>query len=157
MVARKVPTDRQPWKTLYLIQFFATLLLVKIPAWTIWYLVPSHRPRSSWTLKRALIVRTIKELFTLEVSITDKPDPTRDVPESELTDAKFVWVNGVPDELFNGELRWVAEITGARPAKIAGYWLYKTGYAWTGPRARPGEKTVLHLHGGAFHVGWSTS
>lgn len=155
-MAESPPIDRQPWKTLYLIWFFATLILVKIPAWTIWYLVPSHRPRRAWAIKRAVIVRTVKELFTLQVGITDKPDPTREVPDNELTDAKFVWVNPIPDELFNGEIRRVAEITGARPTKIAGYWLYKKGYAWTGPRAKPGEKTILHLHGGAFYVSTKT-
>ncbi|KAI0753228.1 alpha/beta-hydrolase [Daedaleopsis nitida] len=148
------PIDRQPWKTLYLIRFFATLLFVKLPLWLIWYSIPWHRPRSSWTIKRAIIVRTIKELFTLEVSIGDDArDPTREVPDSELEDAKFVWVEPVPDELFCGEIRRVASITGAQPTRIAGYWLLRQGYAWTGPRAKPGEKTVLHLHGGAFYIG----
>ncbi len=146
-------SESQPWKTLYLIWFFATLILVKLPAWFIWYLVPSHRPRRSWTIKRALIVRTIRELWTLEVDIDDeKRDPSEEVPDSELTDAKFVWVDGIPDKLFCGEVHRIADITNVRPTRIAGYWLFQKNYDWTGPRAKLGEKTILHLHGGAFYV-----
>ena len=104
-------------------------------------------------MKRALIIRTIKELFTLKVRIgSGSQGPCREVPDSELTDAKFVWVEGIPDELFVGELRRLADITGARPQRRPGYWLLKEGVAYPGPQARPGEKTVLHLHGGAFYV-----
>ncbi|TFK89326.1 alpha/beta-hydrolase [Polyporus arcularius HHB13444] len=147
-------SESQPWKTLYLIWFFATLILVKLPAWFIWYLVPSHRPRRSWTIKRALIVRTIRELWTLEVDIDDeKRDPSEEVPDSELTDAKFVWVDGIPDKLFRGEVHRIADITNVHPTRIAGYWLFQKNYDWIGLRAKLGEKTILHLHGGAFYVG----
>ena len=145
--------SQQPWKVLYLLWFFATLIFVKLPAWFVWYLVPSHRPCRSWTIKRALIIRTIRELWTPDVDIDDdKRDPNKEVPDSELTDAKFVWVDGIPEGLFCGETRRIAELTNVCSARITGYWLLRKNYGWTGPRARAGERTILHLHGGAFYV-----
>lgn len=145
--------DRQPFKTIYLVYFAATLVFVKIPCWTLWYLRPSHRPRPSWTLKRALIVRIMKELFTIKVKIGSSEDTSmREVPDSELKDAKFTWVEPIPDDLFCGEVRRLADITGAQPIKRAGFWLLKKDSVWLGPKAQPGEKTVMHLHGGAFYV-----
>ncbi|RDX54212.1 alpha/beta-hydrolase [Lentinus brumalis] len=144
----------QPLKGLYLAYFVSSFVFVKAPLWLVRYLVPSLRPRPTWTLKRAMIVRAFQELFSIKVELKRKKrDPLAEVSDSALVDAKFVWVEPVPDELFIGEVRRVAEITGATPAKIAGYWLLKKGSTWTGPKANPGEKTVLHLHGGAFHIG----
>ncbi|KAI0700123.1 Alpha/Beta hydrolase protein [Cerioporus squamosus] len=138
----------QPLKGLYLTYFVSSFVFVKVPFWFVRYLVPSLRPRPTWTLKRAMIVRAFQELFSIKVEIKHKKrDPLAEVSDSSLVDAKFVWVEPVPDELFTGEVRRVAEITGARPAKIAG------GPPGTGPKATPGEKTLLHLHGGAFHIG----
>ena len=143
----------QPLKGLYLVYFASSLVFVKAPFWLVRYLSPSLRPRPTWTLKRAMIVRAFQELFSMKVQPKRKKrDPLAEVPDSSLVDAKFVWVEPVPDELFTGEIRRVAEITGMKPAKIAGYWLLKKGSTWTGPKANPGEKIVLHMHGGAFHV-----
>ena len=143
----------QPLKGLYFVYFASSLVFVKVPFWFLRYLSPSSRPRPTWTLKRAIIVRTIQELFSMKVPPgRKKRDPLAEVPDSSLVDAKFVWVEPVPDELFTGEIRRIAEITGVKPAKIAGYWLLKKGSTWAGPKANPGEKIVLHMHGGAFHV-----
>ncbi|KAI0761786.1 alpha/beta-hydrolase [Trametes elegans] len=145
--------DYQPFKGMYIAYFVLSLLSVKLPYWTIKYSIRSQRPRRAWTLKRALIVRTIRELFSMKVDVGREQKAGRGVDDSTLTDAKFVWVEGIPDELFCGEIRRAAEITGTRPARIPGYWLLKKGYTWTGPKAKPGEKTLLHFHGGAFYIG----
>ncbi|KAL1945071.1 hypothetical protein VTO73DRAFT_2691 [Trametes versicolor] len=145
--------EYQPLKAIYLLLFTLILLLIKLPVWTLNYLPRSRRPRTAWTLGRSLIVRTLQELWTLKVDVRGQPAPVVEVADSELTDAKFTWVAPLPDKLLCGEVRRVAEITGAEPARIAGYWLLKQGAPWTGPRAKPGEKTVLHMHGGGFRIG----
>lgn len=144
--------EYQPLKAIYLLLFTLILLLIKLPVWTLNYLPRSRRPRTAWTLGRSLIVRTLQELWTLKVDVRGQPAPVVEVADSDLTDAKFTWVAPLPDKLLCGEVRRVAEITGAEPARIAGYWLLKQGAPWTGPRAKPGEKTVLHMHGGGFRV-----
>ncbi|RPD69152.1 hypothetical protein L226DRAFT_616992 [Lentinus tigrinus ALCF2SS1-7] len=126
-----------PWKTLYLISFFATLILVKLPTWFVWYLVPSHRPHHTWTIKWALIVRTIRELWTLEADVDDeKQDPDEEVPDSKLTDdAKFVREGEGQSgswRSFCVEIYRVAEMTSVQPTGIAGYRLLRKNYGWTG-------------------------
>ncbi|KAH9849888.1 alpha/beta-hydrolase [Lenzites betulinus] len=142
----------QPFKSLYLIYFATSLLLIKLPAWTLWYTIPSHRSRPSWTLKRSLIVRTIQELFDMKVDLKSEQAPPQEVPDGSLKNAKFTWIQGVPEDLITGEVRRLAEITGVRPAKVAGYWLLKEDTHWDTLKAKPGEKTVIHLHGGAYHL-----
>ncbi|KAI9062712.1 alpha/beta-hydrolase [Trametes sanguinea] len=133
--------DHQPFKALYIAYFATSLVLVKLPLWTVYYLPRLNRPRRSWTVKRCLIVRLIKELFTMKVDLTPENAPAvpTEVPDATLTDAKFVWVDPIPDELFCGE--------------GTGLLAPKKGSTWHGPTAKPGEKTVLHMHGGAFYLG----
>ena len=158
-MAKSKLLSRQPIKTVYLL-YFAISILVQIPFWFLVFLLfPARRPRPAWSLKRAMIVRTFQELFTIRIEPSAKRrDPLKEVLDSSLKDAKFCWIpplaeaaDGEPS-LLCGELRRVAEIAGVRPTKIAGYWLLKKGAKWEGEKAKPGEKTVLHLHGGAFYV-----
>ncbi|KAI0630800.1 alpha/beta-hydrolase [Trametes polyzona] len=139
----------QPFKTLYVAYFAFSLVFVKIPLWTAWYTPRSHRYRPSWTLKRNLIVRTIQELFTMKVDF-DSVQPPLSEPAGELKDAKFTWIDPLPDDLFAGEVREYANKTGVKPVRTAGYWLLKAGTKWEGLKAKPGEKTVMHFHGGAY-------
>ncbi|KAI0358247.1 alpha/beta-hydrolase [Trametes cingulata] len=145
----------QPFKGLYMVYFASTLIFFKVPFFVLQYLPRSRRPRSTWTLKRSLIVRTIQELFSFKVPFGLKTalDSPVEVPDKALTDAKFVWVDGIPEELLCGEVQRIAQITGVKPARIPGYWLLKKGSSWGGPKAKSGEKTLLHMHGGAFHLG----
>ncbi|KAI0332711.1 alpha/beta-hydrolase [Cubamyces sp. BRFM 1775] len=149
--------NQQPFKAIYLVYAATSLVFVKLPCWTLWYLRPSARPRRSWTLKRALIVRVLQDLFTIGTVVDmrggPKPAVAARLPDSALKDARSAWVEPIPEELFCGKLRRYAEITGVKPVGIPGYWLLKKGYKWNGHKAMPGEKTVLHLHGGAFAYG----
>ncbi|KAH9893199.1 alpha/beta-hydrolase [Cubamyces lactineus] len=153
--------NRQPLKALYLVYVATSLVFVKLPFWTLYYLPRSTRPRRAWTLKRTLIVRTIQTLFATgrNVDMRGGPKPAvaakLDDDDKVLRDAhaKSAWIEPIPEELFCGELKRYAEITGVEPVRIPGYWLLKKGYEWTSHRAMPGEKTVLHFHGGAFTIG----
>ncbi len=148
--------DYQPFKALYLLYFASSFVFVKAPFWSIRFIVPANRPRKTWSLKRAMIVRALQELFSMRVTPRSKlrDHLAAEIPDSQLVDSKFVWIPPLPNDLFSGELRRVAEITGVQPTKIAGFWILKSrsSQSWTGPKAKPGEKTILHMHGGAFYV-----
>ncbi|KAJ8496044.1 hypothetical protein ONZ51_g1348 [Trametes cubensis] len=150
-----IDINKQPWTTLYLAYYIAALVFGRWPYWTIKYIPRSNRPRQAWTLTRCLIVKTFQYLFSCPVDISPGVVPAAPtiIPDSQLTDAKSNWVEPIPNELFTGEIRRYADITGVQPARVPGYWLLKKGYNWTGPKAKPGEKTLLHLHGGAFTAG----
>lgn len=147
----------QPVKALYLVYFLTSLILVKAPFWFIRYLLPSQRPRLAWTMKRSIILRAMQEVLGMRVRVrANKRDPFKEVLDSSLTDAKYIRLEGVSESdttLFCGEIRRLAETTGAKPAKVAGYWFLKKGATWDGPQARDGEMVALHVHGGAFIVG----
>ncbi|OBZ76418.1 Esterase [Grifola frondosa] len=149
---------RQPFRALFFVYFFTTLVFFKIPIWVFRYLPHANRPRSTWTIKRCLIIRAFQDLlvFSSKVGSVQKPSPTKEVADKELTNAKFAWVEGIDEgsELFCGVLKQYAEKTGVHHVRIPGYWLLKKGTKWVGEgKAREGERTVLHLHGGAFYMG----
>ncbi|KAI0664480.1 alpha/beta-hydrolase [Cubamyces menziesii] len=153
--------NRQPFKSLYLVYVATSLVFVKLPIWTLYYLPRSTRPRRAWSLKRTLIVRTIQTLFatgrTVDMRGGAKPAVADKLDDADKVlrdaNAKSAWIEPIPEELFCGELRRYAEITGVAPVRIPGYWMLKKGYEWTSHKAMPGEKTVLHFHGGAFTIG----
>ncbi|KAH9849838.1 alpha/beta-hydrolase [Lenzites betulinus] len=144
--------EYQPLKALYLI-YFATSFLVKLPIWASWYIIPSRRLRPSWTLKRSMIVRIAQELEGMKVELKSENAPPKEVADSSLKDAKFTWIERIPEDLFAGEVRRYANITGVQPVRTAGFWLLKENTPWDSVKAKPGEKTVLHFHGGAYYIG----
>ncbi|CDO69546.1 hypothetical protein BN946_scf184785.g51 [Trametes cinnabarina] len=82
-----------------------------------------------------------------------RPPPTSDVT---LKDASVIWIDGLAEDskVFCGEVRRFADITGVKPTRFAAYWLYRAGGSPAkGAKAKPGEKIVMHIHGGAFYVG----
>ncbi|KDQ50971.1 hypothetical protein JAAARDRAFT_41599 [Jaapia argillacea MUCL 33604] len=145
----------QPFKGIYLTYLVFTLVFFRLPIWILYYLNPGNRPRRTWTLKRCLAVEALRIFVALnEVNPIQGRDPTKEVPDNELTDAKFVWVNELADDVFCGEVRRAADQAKVVSSRLPGYWLLKKGMRLDdGWRARPKEKTLLHLHGGLFYIG----
>ena len=56
-------TRKQPWRTLYLMYQVITTIFLRLPLWVIYYALPSNRPKSTWTLKRAVMIRAVKLLM----------------------------------------------------------------------------------------------
>ncbi|KAI0331841.1 alpha/beta-hydrolase [Cubamyces sp. BRFM 1775] len=146
---------KQPLKTIYVIGVvFYTL--ASIPVLVIKYALPSQRPRRTWTLKRALTVHLVRSAVG---KLIYGAAPILDPPlESYKKDAKrIVSIEPTPD-LVVGEIRELAEKNGVKPEKLAGFWLGPTGPdGVAGQRARPEERVVMHLHGGAHIMGGAHS
>ncbi|EIW51692.1 alpha/beta-hydrolase [Trametes versicolor FP-101664 SS1] len=147
---------RQPFKGAYLAYLVLSTLFVRVPLWYIWFLPRSNRPKASWPLSRCIRVMLMRELTGLPTKVGLRS--THDVPksDSELKDAKFVWVEGLPEnaDAFCGEVRKAAETAGVKTERVPTYWYIKPGS--TVPqdlKAKTGEITILHIHGGAFHLG----
>ncbi|KZT26198.1 alpha/beta-hydrolase [Neolentinus lepideus HHB14362 ss-1] len=131
----------QPSRSLY-VAYFGLSLLIKFPAWCIYYIQRRNRQRPSWTLKRCLIISVAQSLsaFPVKLNFRQKIDPS-----AKYKDAQFAWMEPVRDDLVRGQLKFYAKDPGVVPARVSGYWLFKP--------AREDEKTVLHFRVGAFTTG----
>lgn len=148
-----MPLHRQPWKFHYLI-YLAIKVVVKLPFWTLLSIPRSRRPRSSWSLGRCLRLYLYQTVLGLPFKlILSKRYMTSEIPDSELPNSKFVWVEGVEEKSIQGPVRVWAKIANVKPTRISGYWQFKEGTPTTGTlQAKDDEKVVYNLHGGAFVV-----
>ena len=144
----------QPLKTLFFLYSFFLYLFVKVPYWTIASLLPSTRPRPSWTLSRTLTVNTLNYMLDV-VFATCSFNAMRVDPKTLEGAAEangLVWVDPTP-ELLLGEVKEIADLNDVSAIRIAGYWLGKRGSSNTvGQSAEPGEKVVYELHGVFLHI-----
>lgn len=146
-------TRRQPFSTIY-VAYFLGKLLFHIPLWFIFYLPRANRPRTTWTISRCIYVRGLRYLVSLPSKIGNRA-AAQPKEGTLFKNGKCVWVEGLAEdsELFSGEVGRIAAATGARPAKFPAYWHFRPGEALgVDGKANENERTVLHLHGGAFYV-----
>ncbi|KDQ28795.1 hypothetical protein PLEOSDRAFT_156533 [Pleurotus ostreatus PC15] len=143
----------QPFKTLYFFGVALSFLFVKLPFWTVRYLVPAWRPVREWSLSRMLLIKSLGVLFTtmFDTSIDSlKCDPEKEGPPDEVG---LVWIEP-KQELVVGEIKSAAQVNNIHPIKVAGFWYGKRGEnGQVGQAAGPDEKVIYELHGGGFVLG----
>ncbi|KAH7343936.1 Alpha/Beta hydrolase protein [Rhizoctonia solani] len=141
-----------PFGFLYLL-YRRSLVLLKLPFWTALYFIGVNKPRSSWTLKKTLLLNAIREILDAPSRTGNARgrDFTKEVAAKDCQDAHFIWVDSVPSELIVGEIKRLAQVCGAQSVRIPAYGFGK----WDSARdlARDGERIVLNLHGGAYIAG----
>ncbi|OJA14375.1 hypothetical protein AZE42_12088 [Rhizopogon vesiculosus] len=141
----------QPYKGLYLGYQLLSTMFVRVPIWSLRYLLPSMRPVSTWSWMHAMLVACVRHVIHI-LSITDSIFPTPDYNAVAPTkEATGVWVEGAPSELIMDELKLWASISKVAPARIPGYWYGRSG---TTPKPtqspQPGEKVFYCFHGGGY-------
>ncbi|KAL7278968.1 hypothetical protein ACG7TL_006800 [Trametes sanguinea] len=140
---------QQPLKALFLLGTVA-YIAVAIPVWALTNALPSWRPRRSWPLKRAVLVNLVRLYVGITYHIGAPPYPPLEWYEKDAP--SIAWVEPATPDLIVGEIRELAEQNGVEPVKVGGFWLGPKGPdGVAGQRAKPGERVVYHLHGGA-HV-----
>ncbi|CCO37735.1 Esterase [Rhizoctonia solani AG-1 IB] len=142
----------RPFGFLYML-YKRILILAKTPFQAVLYLLGVNKLRSSWTLKKVLVLSAIREIINApaRTGISGGRDHTKEVAAKDCLDAKFIWVNGVPDEFVVGEIKRLAQTCGAQSVRIPAYGFGNWGSS--GDLARDGEKIVLNLHGGGYIIG----
>ncbi|KAH9922556.1 Alpha/Beta hydrolase protein [Amylocystis lapponica] len=141
----------QPFKGVVFVGSVLILLFIRLPFWTLINIIPSWRPRRSWSLGRSLIVQGYRSILGIAYT-TSLPGPpgesVRTTPSSG-----FVSVDASPD-LVVGEILELAELNHVQPAKISGYWYGIRGPSGeVGYKAVPGQKVIYHFHGGGYVMG----
>ncbi|KAG8936835.1 hypothetical protein FRC02_010697 [Tulasnella sp. 418] len=143
-------------KAFYVVTF-VLLLCMKLPSWLLNDLVPSRRPRQTWDFRRSFFVRMFKHSavsLALELGLGiggNGRDPRAPVHESDMKDAKHIFVEPFPLDYIKGEVKKYVEKAQVGPEKIGGYWFGKRGEKG-GPVPPPeeNEMVVMHCHGGAY-------
>ncbi|EIW83152.1 alpha beta-hydrolase [Coniophora puteana RWD-64-598 SS2] len=140
---------KQPWKALYL-TFQLTSLLVRIPLWSLFLLIPRFRPCSEWSFAHAVMVFAIKqvtEIFSNTGEFLPVPDHRTIKP---ATRAKGVWVDAAAHAIVGDLVHWAC-IAGVQPERIPGYWHRRVGVNLEHDSpAQKGEKVIYRIHGGGF-------
>ncbi|KAI9061124.1 alpha/beta-hydrolase [Trametes sanguinea] len=144
---------KQPLKAVFLIGS-VVYIVFSLPIWALTASLPSWRPRRSWSLWRAVMVKIVRTGVKIMFAI----DPPQFPPlESYKKDASsIVWVEPAPPDLIVGEIRELAEKNEVKSVKIGGFWLGPKGPdGVAGQRAKPEERVIYHLHGGGHVMGSS--
>ncbi|KAF8572609.1 alpha/beta-hydrolase, partial [Ramaria rubella] len=139
----------QPIAVFYIFTSILAMAFIRLPYWLITSIVPSGRPRRSWTLGRSLTIYSM-QTFTGIIYKTGYSALLND-PEAAKRDADalgLVSFEAVP-QFVQGDLKQLAQRNGVEPEPCSGYW-YGDRSGGVQRRAEPGEKVVLHMHGGGF-------
>ncbi|KAI9690902.1 MAG: hypothetical protein M1822_008522 [Bathelium mastoideum] len=159
---RRATLTRQPLKALWVLLAVSTTL-VRLPFWTLLYLLPSLRPHPQWTFRQALGVRIVR-LIIFQTSLVEAKPPTPLTPGGEKN--RFVVIDPADDtykSCFAGVLLPASSDAphAVKPQRLGATWYPSPPIAPvqpSEPASRPaadgdGGDVVLHLHGGAFVVG----
>ncbi|EIW58776.1 alpha/beta-hydrolase [Trametes versicolor FP-101664 SS1] len=147
---------RQPLQTFYYLYVAFSLLLVRVPYWTIRYALPSTRP-VPWSLGRMVLVKCYRVLITtiFRTTVTTMCfDPTAVEKSGKGDQLGLVWTEPAPDLIVLDEIKEAARVNNIKPERTAGYWLGKRGPdGKVGQQAGPDEKVIYGFHGGGFVMG----
>ncbi|KAF7796925.1 hypothetical protein EIP86_008110 [Pleurotus ostreatoroseus] len=149
-VTASTPYGKQPWYTIYLAYQLTTTILLRLPLWVLYYAVPSNRPKPTWSLKRAIMLRIVKLLICMGYMVGPLGHTPSYLAIEDGPNVRAVWIAPTP-QLVIGKLKEWAVAAGVESVRIPGYWHHKAGDDRApGTSARPGEKVLLALHGGAY-------
>ncbi|KDQ51427.1 hypothetical protein JAAARDRAFT_199076 [Jaapia argillacea MUCL 33604] len=138
---------KQPYEALYAVSLL-TSYLIRVPYWVLISLLPSTRPRPSWTFFEAFIVHSNKFLFfgrCLPDGYQPEAVDVADIPEQKTLKKSHVVVIPPAKEKY---LAGMATIDPSIvPISIPGYFF---GDERERTKALPGEKVWLLAHGGGY-------
>ncbi|KLO16755.1 alpha/beta-hydrolase [Schizopora paradoxa] len=146
---------RQPLWTVYVIYFVLSTFFVRVPIWVVTALIPSSRPRRSWSISRSFIFPALRAAldgcFRISFPSSSKHDPEYVATSEDAQKFNFTWCPSVPKDLLVGEVEEIAQRNGVELQKTYGYWFTRPGYSGAANgAAQSDEKVILHLHGGGY-------
>ncbi|KAI0915968.1 hypothetical protein AcV5_003432 [Taiwanofungus camphoratus] len=145
----------QPLRAVYYVYYSISILFVRLPYWCLISLAPAWRPRRSWTLSRAVIIRALAAFTNMMFKTGLRPNCANVKKDARSANRLgFLWVDGVPQDMLKEEIANLAIVNGVSPSPIPGYWHGARGpNSEYGQRATVGEKVLYMLHGGGYTAG----
>jgi hypothetical protein len=138
---------KQPFKAIYIATRLLALIAL-VPSWLITYSI-LPRPRASWTLGESVLVRILRWIMPLNATCGLSPmatDKTRQVPETELKETSFVWIEPARDVFLKGS----ALDPLVSSIRIPGYIWPKAGDLG---KSDDTALVGLFVHGGGYMMG----
>lgn len=138
-------TFYHPFKAFYIASRLLALIAL-VPSWSVYYALFS-RPRKSWTLREAVNVRLIRWIMPLNAACRMSPlttDKTREVPQTELKETSFIWVEPANATLIRG----IAHDEMIGPVRVPAY-VWPKG----GALDKDDGLVGLWIHGGGYMMG----
>ncbi|WFD21439.1 hypothetical protein MEQU1_000088 [Malassezia equina] len=153
----------EPLRTLYIVYFFCYMTFIYIPIRALVCIPRCGRPRPSWSWKKSVMVSLIRSCTILicktRIMLPGQPA----VGEPKVRKSKFVRIDPkdvLPAEpekhgdILRGELRRAMKLQGTKVEPTSGFFVAKNGeMAPQDIHAQPGERLLVHLHGGAYWLG----
>ncbi|WFD18433.1 hypothetical protein MCAP1_000636 [Malassezia caprae] len=153
----------EPLRSLYVVWFFLYMLFFAIPLRALVYIPRCARPRPSWSWKKSVMVSFIRSCTILicKTRIMLSGQPSSGEPKVHESiylsiDPSDVLTDNPEkqDEILRGELRRAMNLQGTQVLPTSGYFVAKSGEcAPKDVHAKPGERLLVHLHGGAYWLG----
>ena len=129
----------------------------------------SWRPRTSWTIKRTILIKLIRQLIkavalyisnpcryhcAISQQVLNSAGPLTKTPNHRaITPGKNVqgvWVEAA-SHLITGDLKVWADTANVSSVRVPGYWTHKKGTSINVTSSpQPSEKVVYSLHGGGY-------
>jgi hypothetical protein len=142
---------KQPFSSLYILLKLVHLIWL-LPGWALYYLPTKNRGRPSWTLKESLMVKLVSWIMPLNAMGGLSPmstDKTREVPEHELKETSFVWLEPASPQFLQG----VASDAEVPRPRVPAYVWPKGATVGTLPDDDGTGLICLFLHGGGYMMG----
>ncbi|KAK0459245.1 alpha/beta-hydrolase [Desarmillaria tabescens] len=128
----------QPWKSLYILYFGLTTLVLRLPVWVLLSLYKSTR---TWSVRRTIYFKVIRE-YIGRFFVTGFPSPP--VSHCGYTCSQ---IEACP-QLVVGEIKEIARVNGVQSETTTGFWYTQNNFEGPVDRmARDDETIVYHIHG----------
>ncbi|KZV66819.1 alpha/beta-hydrolase [Peniophora sp. CONT] len=142
----------QPVRSLYLLYQAFSTIFVRLPWWVVISIRRKDRPRTSWTLRKAVFLRLVRHLQ----GVSARTGPVKFIADhlkpSVGPDIKVAWCDPAPEALLNEKIRGWMKAANVDTTRIPGYWMDKKGLESTpiGAPVAQSERVLYSLHGGAY-------
>jgi hypothetical protein len=138
----------QPLKTIYLVYVALSLILLRLPCWFLISLLPSLRPRRSWTIGRTLLIKgmqvIVPAIFNIGAFRYVRVDPHKFTQKEN--EVGLVWIDAAPD-LIVGEVAAFAKENEVSCVQVPAYWFGARNDLTHTVGQQSSEKVILALHG----------
>ncbi len=128
----------QPWKSLYILYFGITTLVLRLP---IWVVLSLYKPTRMWSVRRTIYFKAIREYIDT-FFVTGFPSPP--ISRCDYTCSP---IEACP-QLVVGEIKEIARVNDVQSESTTGFWYTQNLFEGPMDRMAGDDETIIyHIHG----------